>query len=744
MMKNIKNKKEIFLSKNGFVDISVKKNIFIKYIIGIASLLCVILIVSKVKPQNTIALSVGEIAPQDIRAIADFKYADKKATDLLQEQAVTSIPSIYRIDPKIKQEAINEINSFFAAILDKSDLADIKQRFDWADDDISLKVLLQTSDPEQLRQNVNKLCNEIFDKGVISNSLKIRTISSGKDTLAILDYDTKTINDINVEKFIVFEELNSSMEIRIKLLHPFDRHIRQAIKFILLKQIKPNVIYDSAAVEQRREESKKDISPIYKTIKTGQIIVRRGDPFTEAQKLILLEQDKELNKSQPKFNYWTSIAGNILLISIFFIILVTYLHFHQPEIFSCNKRLFLLSVIIISTLILEKMQFFIPVNVDKPFFEYFILLPVGAILIAILMDKELAILSSMIMGIIVTIFAGRSVPYIVILMFGSIIAIQITTGIAHRWKFLMAGVFIGTANVLSIIMVNLLNIYSPESLSLKTLSYQVLGGFTSGLACAIIVDIYMPVLEKIFNITTDFRLLELSDLNHPLLKMMVTEAPGTYHHSIMVSNMAEDAAFSINANPLLAKVGGYFHDIGKTTKPEYFVENTWFEQESRHEKLFPTMSNLVITAHVKDGIHLARKYRLPTIILDIISEHHGTSLVYYFYKKAEKASIQEGTEISETDFRYVGPRPHTKEAGIIMLADVIEAASHTLVKPTPGKIEDLVDDITNEKIEDNQLDDCGLTLKDISIIKERFTHILTGILHKRIEYPDKNEDQGKQ
>jgi len=741
-MKSTNSKNEKLYSKNGSSGTSAQNNIFVKYLIGVLSLLSVMAIVYTAKPQSKVILSIGEIAPKDIRATVDFRYIDKKATDILQEQALANVPAVYQIDSKIKQDAIDEINSFFSGLSEKIDIDEIKRRFYWADDDISLKVLMQASNPDQVRQNLTKLCGEIFDKGIISNSLKIRTISSGRDFLSIFDPQSKTINDVNIEKFFVFEELNSSIDMRIKIMHPFDRHIRQAIKFILIKQIKPNVLYDSNTVEQMKAEAQKNIPPVYKTIKTGQIIVRRGDPFTETQKIILAEQDKELNKYQSKFNYWTSVAGNIFLISIFFIILVTYLHFHQPEIFSSNKKLLLLSVIIISTLLLEKLQLFIPINIDKPFFEYFVLLPVGAILIAILMDKELAILSSMVMGVIVTIFAGRPVPYIVILMFGSIIAIQITTGIVHRWKFLMAGVFIGVANMLAIIMANLLSLYLPETVSFKVIGYQILGGFAGGLACAIIVDIYMPVLEKLFNITTDFRLLELSDLNHPLLKMMVTEAPGTYHHSILVSNMAEDAASSIHANPLLAKVGGYFHDIGKITKPEYFVENTWFEQESRHEKLFPTMSNLVITAHVKDGMQLARKYRLPAIILDIINEHHGTSLVYYFYKKAEKASIQDGTEISEADFRYGGPKPRTKEAGIIMLADVIEAASHTLVKPTPGKIEDLVNEIINEKIEDGQLDDCGLTLKDISIIKERFMHILTGILHKRIEYPNKNEDQG--
>lgn len=731
-------KKESNVKTNAAVESGVLLggNLAVKYLIGIISLLCVLALVYRSKPQVQTMLSAGEIASSDIRAQVDFSYTDKKATESLQSQAASSVPAIYYIDEKVKDDAENEINELFKFFQETPDTSSVKDKFAWMDDDINTKILQQVSNKEQIQQNVLKLCGEYFDKGIITYSAKIRAISSGKDTLMLFDPVTKNTSEANVDRFVVDDELDPVLEGRLKLFHPFDRHLRQAVKYVLLKQLKPNVLYDYDEMERQKEIAVKSITPVRRDIKEGQIIIRRGDPVTETQRMMLGAQDEKLNETMPVFSQW-NIIGNILLVAIFFIILVTYLQYHQPEIFRSNKRLLLLSIIIISTLGLVRAVLCLPINADKPLLEYFILVPMGAMLIAILMDKELAILSSMIISILVAIFAGRSVPYTVILLFGSIVAIQTTTNILHRWKFIMVGFFIGIANAMAIIMVNLLNLYSADLLSWRLIAYQSLGGFISGFVCAMVVDIYMPVLEKVFNITTDMRLLELSDLNHPLLKMMITEAPGTYHHSIMVSNMAEDAASAIGANSLMAKVGGYFHDIGKVAKPEYFAENTWFEQESRHEKLFPTMSNLVITAHVKDGVQLARKYRLPNVILDIIKEHHGTSLVYYFYKKAEKAQAEEGGEISETDFRYLGPKPHTKEAGIILLADAIEAASHTLVKPTPGKIEELVKEISGEKMDDGQLDECGLTLKDINTIRERFSHILTGILHKRIEYPEK-------
>lgn len=707
----------------------------IKYLIGIISFLCILLLSHREMPQTKIVLSAGEIANHDIRAEVDFRFIDKKATELQQEASAEKVPDIYYIDQEMRNEAEGEINNLFDTIAESKDPSAIMEKFPWMEDGLILKMLLQQQNPQQIEENILKIYNELFDKGIITNSLKIKVISGGRDSISLYDYTAEKIDEINIEKFIVYDDLDSVLESRLKMLHPFNRHLRQVIKYILAKQIKPNILYDTKEVEKQKETAKKEIAPVYRYIKKGQIIVRKGDPVIEFQKTMLSAHDEELNRLRPKISHLSNTVGNLLLLGILFIILVTYLHYHQPEIFSCNKRILLLSIIIISTLFIARLMVYLSASIEKPFWDYFIVVPIGAMLIAVLMDRELAILSSMIMSIMAAVFAGRSLGFTVIILFGSIVSIQYATGIIHRWKFIMAGVFIGLANAVAILMVNLINLYSPELLSWKTIGYQALGGFVSGLACAMVVDIYMPILEKLFNITTDIRLLELSDLNHPLLKMMITEAPGTYHHSIMVSNLAEDAASSIGANSLLAKVGGYFHDIGKVTKPEYFAENIWFEKESRHEKLFPSMSNIVITAHVKDGLQLAKKYKLPNAILDIIKEHHGTSLVYYFYKKAEKESNKENGEIIEADFRYPGPKPHNKEAGIILLADAIEAASHALIKPTHSKIEELVREISLEKINDGQLDDCGLTLRDINIIRGRFTHILTGILHKRIEYP---------
>ena len=250
-----------------------------------------------------------------------------------------------------------------------------------------------------------------------------------------------------------------------------------------------------------------------------------------------------------------------------------------------------------------------------------------------------------------------------------------------------------------------------------------------------------PIIEIVFNYTTDIKLLELADLNQPLLRNLLIAAPGTYHHSILVGILAEAAAEAIHANPLLARVSAYYHDIGKMKKPLYFVENQK-TGENKHDRLLPSMSSLIIISHVKDGIELARRHRLGRPIQDIISQHHGTSCITYFYQKARDLQQDDEQTVTDQDFRYPGPKPQTKEAGIVMLADAVQATSKTLTDPSPSRIQSMVQRIINNIFVDGQLDECELTLNDLHLIGESFNRILNGIFHSRIEYPDSAERNG--
>ena len=267
-------------------------------------------------------------------------------------------------------------------------------------------------------------------------------------------------------------------------------------------------------------------------------------------------------------------------------------------------------------------------------------------------------------------------------------------------------------------------------------------GLLNGLICSISAIGLLPYFESVFGITSAIRLLELTNPNHPLLRRLLMETPGTYHHSIMVGNLAEAAADAVGADGLLARVGATFHDIGKVKRPIFFVENQ-LGADNPHDKIAPSLSTLIITAHVKDGLELAKEHKLPPVITSFITEHHGTDLVKYFYHRALETN--EGT-VKESDFRYPGPKPQTKETAIVSLADAVEAAVRSLSKPTPGKIEGLVRKIIRDRLDDGQLDESDLTFKDLNKIADAFSKVLIGIFHGRVEYPEKitrEEIEGK-
>jgi putative nucleotidyltransferase with HDIG domain len=305
--------------------------------------------------------------------------------------------------------------------------------------------------------------------------------------------------------------------------------------------------------------------------------------------------------------------------------------------------------------------------------------------------------------------------------------------ITDRTAILRAGLVVGVVNMISILAIKMALGQLTGTEELYETGFGFLGGVLSGL----LVLGLAPLLEPL-GYTTDVRLLELANLNHPLLKKMSMEAPGTYHHSIMVGNIAEAAAELIGASPLLARVGAYYHDIGKVgkkTKPTYFIEN---QQRgfNPHDKLEPSMSSLILVSHVKHGVEKAREYRLGGPIIDIIQQHHGTNLIKFFYNKAQEKSGKNHHSVSEDKYRYPGPRPQSKEAALVMMADVVEAACRTLTDPTPARVQKRIQSLIMGLFSEGQLDQSTLTLKDLHAVTKTFVRALQGILHSRVEYPE--------
>jgi len=429
-----------------------------------------------------------------------------------------------------------------------------------------------------------------------------------------------------------------------------------------------------------------------------------------------------------------SFLGINILIFILFVFFYRDLKRYKPAYLKKKEMLLLLGSMIIFNLIIIRLfehlfsVFSKGLEIDNPLIHYFgIPFAIGAVMIVMIFDFHTAIIFSLILTLMIGIWIEISLFPIYVFITCLIGAFSLLK-VKKRTDIITAGAYITLLTLLSSLSI----LFIKESISLNSIyflmSFSVINGFSVSSLCFL----FLPVIEKFFKIATPLSLIELLDIDHPLMKKLSLEAPGTYHHSMIVSSLAESAAEVVGVNPLLAKVASYYHDIGKLRMPEYFVENQT-GCISKHEKLNPHLSSMIIISHVKDGVELANEFGLPEIIKDVIQQHHGTALVKYFYQKALKESENPP---HEQDYRYPGPKPQTKLAATVMLADAIEASARTLDDPTPARISNLIDKIIKDIFLDGQLDDCEITLKDLTEIKKRFEYVLTGIFHRRIPYPE--------
>jgi len=413
-----------------------------------------------------------------------------------------------------------------------------------------------------------------------------------------------------------------------------------------------------------------------------------------------------------------------MITAICLLVVFLYLSYFYPEIYENVNKLILLGIIAIFVVLLAK--------IASQASGYLMPIASASMLMAISLNPNIAILLTVILSLLIGFIPGGGTNYILVSVISGIVAIYSIRKITQRSSLTRAGLIIAGVNIITISALGLIN-NEGYYLILQNNLWGVLNGF---LAVILTIGI-LPFLESYFDITTPFKLMELSNPNQPLLKKLILEAPGTYHHSIVVGNLSETAAEEIGCNALLARVGAIYHDIGKIKRPYFFTENQE-AYKNIHDEMEPSLSALVIASHVKEGIELAKKNKLPKDIIDIIAQHHGTNLITYFFHRALKENGSANDAVAEENYRYSGPKPQTKEAGIILLADSLEAATRSLTNPTPTRIKTLVKEIIQKSLENGQLEECDLTLKDLDKIGDSFSRILTGMFHSRVEYPDED------
>ncbi len=716
-----------------------KESPLLNYLYKGAMILSIIVVIAVLYPLESMYIppelpGEGEISQEDI--VAPFTFYILKSSDEMDKDkkiALSEFSGILDLHPAVLDTVLALVNRFFSNAdslrLNTQNLKFRKEKIGLTYPYLSSETVDLLSNSKsllELQESLPDVIKKLYSSGIIPNFQNLPEVNS----FSILSPGSTEELITTREKLLTLSEAKKTF---LSLAHEKFKQkgvYAKAAFEIGGNFLKPNLTVNRSETEKRKENILASIPKYKGEVKKGEKIIEKNEIVTQKhlQKLSSLATYKV--RWSFKANRWDFVL--LLLSRIIFIIsvillLVIFLFLFKKEILKDNSKLLLITLLILVEVILA---YFIGFKWHLS--EYLIPVTLTSLLLTILLGVESGLIVTFTLSILLGMINNFNFNLMLISIITGGVAAYSVKEVTQRYKFYRPMLYICFSYVVMIYLMESLK-FSPTSDTLEYGGFGVLNGFIS----TILTMGLLPVFESLFGITTDITLLELSDLNHPLLKRLALEAPGTYHHSIVVGNLAEAAAKALGANTLLARVSAYYHDIGKMEKAEYFVENQ-MGFKNKHEKLTPSMSALILESHVKEGAELAKEMKLPKGIIDIIKEHHGTTVMSYFYNKAKE---QGATNDSIDEFRYPGPKPKSKEAGIMMLADAVEAASRVLEEPKPARIQGLIKKIIMEKFEAGELDDCDLTLRDLHAIEGSFLPILIGVFHLRIDYPELVEEK---
>jgi len=650
-------------------------------------------------------LTVGESPSRDILAIEDVEVPDDMGSAERRAAARALIPDVFVHDTQK------------AATLEKAFAFDL---------DAGHPL------PAAERQLLVGWLREVMQGLVIAN--KPMLLREG--TITVLHLPAQ--REETVRDFAAVADLEAARNVvrqRVASLATIAPSERAALAELLASFLDANLSADAAASAQRRDQAERAVLPVQVRVPKGTVLIAKGQKVTRelAERIELVEERSSPRASVSRF------AGLLLLTSLLAFFLYRYTTYHQRH-FKRVKHLHAMLVsILLSMLVLAQFVVWIAEQVSHRFrspfsdpsaYAYLVPIGAGAILVTLLANGRIAMVYATFAAVL---FGAQNAWELPITLWALLVqwaGIYAITSYRERSALLRAGLTVGGAGAAVALAVEAIaHGREPWSHTAFGAALALVGG---ALGVGLIVSFVLPLLEGVFRVLTDIRLLELSNVSNPLLSQLAVKAPGSYNHSLVVGTLAEEGAKAIGANSLFCRVAAFYHDIGKIRKPEYYIENQ--HGVNPHERLQPSMSALIISAHVKDGIRMAREARLPEQIVDIIPQHHGTRLMTYFYEKAKKQAPA-GSEVNDDDFRYPGPKPQTKEAAIFMLADGVEAAARTIEEPTPSRLKEMIHQIAGRIVLDGQLDSCDLTFADLDRIEQAFLRTLVGMYHHRVDYP---------
>jgi len=708
---------------------------------------------------------IGDVAARDIKASHDFLIENKEVTEKDREKAMKDVLAVYDFDSSASN-VVPSVREAFAmgreqfgvpshadhpnqTDQEKTEITSLqgsegyelsKERFfgiiESAPDEKLFLQLVKSGFQDVVEENVIRLVTDALGRGIVGSKAMFKGQMERGGIVLHDIYSKKESLVADPERFYDMAGARSHIRNQAGELQERIGSSELAESTVRLAQllIRPNLTYNQRETESRRELARESVKPVYFKIKKGEMLVREGERIGPEHILKLAEENRSLRGM--------NLIGRVPAMAILIGVLISVLYFIGAQSLRRDARdLLFAGATVLSLFVFMWAYNFVAEEVARgfPVFSSTALLfamPVafGTMLISIFQGMGVAVMASLVISVLASLITDGRSEFFIYFFINSVAAAYGVRNCSERVVLIKAGLAVGLINVLLSLAVQTIygSFYSADTI------VAAASGFTGGLLAGIIATGILPLIEISFGFTTDIKFLELSNLDQPLMRELMVQAPGTYHHSVIISNMVEATAKAIQANPLLAKVSAYYHDIGKIKKPLYFIENQ-MGGENKHEKLAPSMSSLILISHVKDGVDLAREHKLGREIISIIEQHHGTNIISYFYHKAKERMLSRSgkvTDVKEEDFRYPGPKPQTKEAGLVMLADMVEAASRSLIDPTPSRIQGMVHKIINKVFSDGQLDECELTLKDLHEIAKGFNKTLSGIFHQRIEYPE--------
>ncbi len=678
-------------------------------------------------------LTEGEIAKADVTAPYKFAvYKDRAMLRRQQDEAAARVLPVFRENPHIAGIADDELSEFFVILRQLGDTYAAKtghERETFVDElSIALSrdtlVFLLEAEPESLeavRRRASELLSGLFGEGILDTA-ELERRGLGK-ALTLLEREGEAEAVVSTDEVLTPASAASrarAAAARDASLSPAEA---RAVAEVVALHVRPNLLFDEGETERRRREARAAVNPIERWVAEGEKIVERNNVVTRAQ----IHAVAALYSGRTIRNLAVSLGGRSLLVALLLAVLGGFFYRYRPSLWPQLRYWWMLAVVLAASCLVSRTLALLLVNYS-PLSVYIFAACLGAMLITLLVDVGFGFVTAITLAVLSGVMAGVAFRPMLMALSASTVSVFLVARLRRRTDFYRVFVGIALASAAAAVGIGLVDM-APW----RGVGEEIWWGALLAAASVAILAILLPLFEMTFDVVTDLKLLELADLNQPLLRKLLLEAPGTYHHSIVVGSLAEVAAAEVGANPLLARVAAYYHDIGKLRAPTYFAENTGSET-ARHEHLSPQMSSLVVASHTKQGAKVAEEAGLPPAIIEAVIEHHGTGLISFFYQEALK--LDEHRVLAEDDFRYPGPKPHGKVSAIIMLADAVESASRTLDEPSPTAIRSMVEKIVSSRLADGQLDECDLTLAEIQLVKESLIKALNSIFHIRPTYPE--------